>query len=251
LRDITREKLIEKAKSEFIRLSTHQLWTPASAVKWSLQILLEGDIGDLSKKQRELIEKIYKANNREIKLIGDLLIVAQIEMGRCLSGMVLSDIGELIQFLIDNYKREAEKKEIKIEFRKPEEQLPKVMIDVEKMKLAIKNIINNAVKYTSSRGTIVISLKKNKKEIEVQISDTGMGIPKNQQERVFTKFFRGSNITQIDTEGTGLGLYIAKNIIESHGGRIWFESEKGKGTTFYFTVPVKKEFGEFITGEFY
>jgi len=251
LRDITREELIEKAKSEFIKLSTHQLWTPASAVKWSLQMLLKGEVGDLSKEQKELIEKTYKANNREIKLIGDLLNVAQIEMGKYLSNMALSDIGKLTQSLISSYEEKVREKGIEIKFRKPEEQLPKVMIDVEKMKVAIKNIIDNAVRYTLSGGMIEIFLEKNEKEIKVQISDNGLGIPQDEQKKVFTRFFRGSNITQIDTEGTGLGLYIAKNIIEAHGGRIWFESEEGKGSTFYFTIPIKKEFGEFITGEFY
>lgn len=251
LRDITREKLIEKIKNEFIRLSTHQLWTPISAVKWSLQMLLRGEMGDLNEEQKNFIRKIYETNDREIKLIGDLSNAARIEMGDFLSNLVLFDIGELIQSVVNNYKEKAKIKGIEIEFKKPKEQLPKVMIDVKEMKTAIRNIIDNAVRYTFSPGKIKISLEKNKKEIEIQIADNGMGIPQNEQKKVFTKFFRASNITQIDTEGTGLGLYIAKNIIEAHGGKIWFESEKNKGTTFYFTIPIRKQFGEFITGRFY
>jgi len=251
LRDITREKLIEKAKSEFIRLSTHQLWTPASAVKWSLQMILKGDVGELSKEQRELIEESYKANDREIKLIGDLLKVAQIEMGNYLSDMTLSDIGEIIQSLIKDHKEEAEKKGIKVEFKEFGQQLPKVMVDVAAIKNAIGNIIDNAIRYNSPKGIVRISLEKNEKEIQIQIFDNGLGIPQEEKEKVFTRFFRGSNIMQVDTVGTGLGLYMAKNIIEAHGGRIWFESEQGKGTSFYFTIPIKKEFGEFITNKFY
>ncbi len=251
LRDITREKFIDRAKSEFVTLAAHQLRTPASAVKWALQTLLEGDIGDLNKKQKELIKETYETNDKAIKLVTDLLNVAQIEEGKYLSDMALSDIKEVIQSLIDDRRKEIEQKKLNFEFKKPKEQLPKVMIDTIKMKIAIGNILNNAIKYTPSGGRIIISLKGNEKEIEIQIIDTGLGILQYEQEKVFTKFFRGVNIKKIDTEGTGLGLYIAKNIVEAHGGRIWFESEEDRGTTFYLTIPVKKEFGEFIGGKFY
>ncbi len=251
LRDVTREKFIDRAKSEFVTLAAHQLRTPSSAVKWALQTLLEEDIGDLNKKQKELIRETYKTNDKAIKLVTDLLNVAQIEEGKYLSDITLSDIKEVVQSLIDDRRKEIKQKNLNFEFKKPKEQLPKVMIDTNKMKIAIGNILNNAIKYTLSGGRIIISLKGNGKEIEIQIIDTGLGIPQYEQEKVFTKFFRGVNIKKIDTEGTGLGLYIAKNIIEAHGGRIWFKSEEGKGTTFYFTVPVKKQFGEFISGKFY
>ena len=119
------------------------------------------------------------------------------------------------------------------------------------MRIAVENIIDNAIRYTSSGGKIAISFKVDGGEIEVRIQDTGLGIPDREQDKVFTKFFRGTNVIRVDTEGTGLGLYITKHIIEAHGGRIWLESKKGKGTTFFFTIPVRKKFAEFITGEFY
>ena len=248
LHNITREKLIDKAKSEFVTLAAHRLRTPISAVKWSLQALLEGE---LSKEQKELLEKTYQANNKAIEIVKDLLDMAQIEEGKYLSERVLSDMEEIIESLISDYKIAIEKKSLRVKFKEPTEQLPKVMADVEKMKIAIGNIFNNAIKYTLLGGKIIISLKGNEKEIEVQIADTGLGIPQHEQKKVFTKFFRGANIKKIDTEGTGLGLYITKNIIEAHGGRIWFESKENKGTTFYFTIPVKKEFAEFVGGKFY
>jgi len=105
---------------------------------------------------------------------------------------------------------------------------------------------------TLAGGKVLISLAKNNDdEVEIQIQDTGVGIPENQWTKVFTKFFRGDNITKIETEGTGLGLFITEYIIEAHGGRIWFESEEGKGTTFYLTLPVKERFAEFIPPELY
>jgi len=251
LRDITREKFVDRAKSEFVTLAAHQLRTPTSAVKWAIQMLLEGDVGDLNKKQKELIEETYGTNDKAIKLVTDLLNVAQIEEGKYLSNIMLSDVEKVIQSLIDGYKKKMEQKKLNFKFEKPKKQLPKVMIDAEKMEIAVGNIFNNAIKYTPSGGKIIISLKESEKEIEIRIIDTGLGIPQYEQEKLFTKFFRGSNIKKIDTEGTGLGLYISKNIIEAHGGKIWFESEENKGTTFYFTIPVKKEFGEFISGKFY
>ncbi len=112
-------------------------------------------------------------------------------------------------------------------------------MDEEKIKLAINNLLNNAIRYTPPGGRVKIGLSYGIKEIGFRIQDSGVGIPKNQQKRVFSRFFRGSNITKMKTEGTGLGLFITKNIIESHRGKIWFESEENKGTTFYFTLPIK------------
>ncbi len=252
LYDITREVLTEKAKSEFIRLSTHQLWTPASGIKWSLKMLLNEELGELNNKQKELLKEIYEANEREIKLIGDLLTVAEIESGNVISEVSLLNIEEIIQSAINDCEKMAIKKGVKIIFREPKERIPKVMVDEEKIKMAIRNIIDNAIRYNkSSKGIVEVGLERREKEIRIEISDNGLGIPYEEQRKVFSKFFRGKNILQIDTTGSGLGLYIAKSIIEAHNGRIWFESEENKGTTFYFTLPIKKKFGEFLSSKFY
>jgi len=181
-----------------------------------------------------------------INLINDLLDVTRIEEGRYLYEPVLIDFEPLVQSVINTYREEIKKKELKLEFKKPEKKLPQVRVDVEKMGLAIQNLLDNAIKYTLDGGEIIISLVPAEKAIEFLIKDTGIGIPKNQQDKVFSKFFRGSSAIKMETDGSGLGLFIAKNIIEAHGGKIWFESEEGKGTTFYFTLPVEKEFGEFL-----
>lgn len=251
LHDVTREKLVDRMKSEFVTLAAHQLRTPSSAVKWSMRMLLDGDLGELTEEQKKITEQAYNTNNKVIKLINDLLNVAQIEEGKYLTEITLSNIENVIQPIMESYRSELKRKKLKLELKKPKEELPRLMLDVEKMEIAIKNIFDNAVRYSFPGGKIIISLKMGKKEVEVRIKDTGMGIPQGQQAKVFTKFFRGANIMKVDTEGTGLGLYISKNIIEAHGGRIWFESKEGKGSTFYFTVPVKERFGEFITEKFY
>ena len=251
LHDVSREKIAEKMKSEFVTLAAHQLRTPTSAVKWSVQTLLDGDLGELNKEQREILERIYKTNDKVIRLVRDLLNLAQIEEGKFLSKIVLSNVEDIIQLIVNNNKDLIKEKKLNFEFKKPKDKLPKVMLDVEKMKIAIENILDNAIRYAFSGDDVSISLENKKKEIEIKIQDTGIGIPRDQQGKIFTKFFRGTNVMKVDTEGTGLGLYIAKNIVEAHGGRIWFESEKDKGSIFYFTIPVKKGYAEFITGGFY
>jgi len=248
LHDITREKMIERMKTEFVSLAAHQLRTPISAIKWTLRMLLDGDLGKITEEQKDFIEKTYGSNERMINLINDLLDVTRIEEGRYLYKPVFTSIEPIVQFVINSFEKEIEGKKIKFEFKKPKKKLPKAKIDVEKIKLVIQNLLENAIRYTKLGGEMIISLKYTKEEIEFSIKDTGVGIPKDQQARVFTKFFRAANVIRMETEGSGLGLFIAKNIIEAHGGRIWFESEEGKGATFFFTLPVKKEFEEFIEG---
>ncbi len=248
LHDITREKVIEKMKTEFVSLAAHQLRTPLSAIKWALRMLLDGDLGKITDEQRDFVEKTYKSNERMISLINDFLDITRIEEGRYLYKPTLESIENLIQFVINAYKEEIERKNLELDFKKPEKKLPRAVVDVEKIRLAIENLLDNAVRYTPPGGRVTISLRyaEKEKEIEFSIKDTGVGIPKDQQERVFAKFFRGVNVMRMETEGTGLGLFIAKNIIEAHGGKIWFESEEGKGTTFYFTLPLKEEFWGFL-----
>ena len=246
LHDITREKMVERIKTEFVSLAAHQLRTPLSAIKWTLRMLLDGDLGKITAEQRDFVEKTYKSNERMIALINDLLDITRIEEGRYIYKPTFNQIEDIVQFVIKSFNEEIKRKNIEFEFKKPKENLPQVKVDVEKIRLAIDNLIDNAIRYTLARGKVIVSLKLVKKEIEFSVKDTGVGIPEDQQERVFTKFFRGANVMRMETEGTGLGLFITKNIIEAHGGRIWFDSEEGKGTTFYFTLPVKEELGEFL-----
>ncbi len=246
LHDITREKIIERMKTEFVSLAAHQLRTPLSAIKWTLKMLLDGDLGEITKEQKDFITKTYKSNERMISLINDLLDITRIEEGRYVYKPTLAELEPIVRFTVDSYKEEAERRKLKLGFKKPEKKLPRVMLDVEKIKLVIQNFLDNAIKYTSAGGKIMASLKCVKKEVEFSIKDSGVGIPKDQQKRVFAKFFRGANVVRMDTEGTGLGLFISKNIVEAHGGRIWFESEENKGSTFYFALPIKEEFEEFL-----
>lgn len=236
--DISREKIIEKLKTEFVSISAHQLRTPLSAIKWTLRMLLDGDLGKITKEQREFLEKTYRSNERMIKLINDLLNVTRIEEGRFIYKRSLVDFRDVVGKIIETYRDEISRKEIRLKYKKPKEKFD-LFVDEEKISLAVQNLIDNAIRYTPQRGEIEIELKKGEKEILFKIKDSGIGIPEDQKERIFQKFFRAANAMRFVTEGTGLGLFITKNIIEAHGGKIWFESKEGKGTTFYFTLPIK------------
>jgi len=240
LHDITREEFVEDLKTEFVAIAAHQLRTPLSVLKWIIKMLLDGDLGKISKEQRDYLEKAYANNERMIKLINDLLNITRIEEGRFLYSIKSHDLVKIVEETTDLLREQAKQKKIRIELKKPKKKLDSVKIDKEKISLVLHNLIENAITYTE-KGTIYISIEESKKELIVSVKDSGIGIPVHQQKRIFTRFFRGGNAVKLDTEGTGLGLFIAKNIIEAHSGKIWFQSEEGEGTTFSFTLPIKKK----------
>lgn len=239
--DVTRETLIEKLKTEFVSIAAHQLRTPLSAIKWSLKMLLDGDMGVLSHDQKDLVEKSFRSNERMIFLINDLLNVTRIEEGKYVHEQKLADIVEILTETAETAKDEAAQKGFTLEFTIPKEKPPLILIDIEGMRLVLQNLTENAIRYTPPGGTVTISLAHTDKDIVVSVHDTGVGIPQEDQSRIFTKFFRGDNVVRMETEGTGLGLFIAKNIVEAHGGKIWFDSAPGKGSTFSFSLPIPRE----------
>lgn len=239
LHDVTREKLVEKLKTEFVSISAHQLRTPMSAIKWSLQMVLNEDAGPLTEDQRDLLLKAYESNERTVRLINDLLNVTRIEEGRYIYKLEALDLVSILKDLAKFYKEVAAQKNITFETNLPEK-VPLIKGDEEKIKLAITNLIDNAINYTLAGGKVTVTLKEGEKELIFSVQDTGIGIPEKEKARIFTKFFRGVEAMKLQTSGSGLGLFIAKNIVEAHGGKIWFESQEKKGTTFYFTIPIGK-----------
>ncbi len=235
-----REKLIERMKTEFVSLAAHQLRTPLSAIKWALRMVLDEESKNINQEQRELLERTYQSNERMIDLINDLLNVARIEEGRFLYEPADASPEEIADSVIDSLKEKAESRNIKLVFRKPASPLPFVKMDKEKINIALTNLITNAINYTHRDGEITVELLSDAKSVKFRVQDNGVGIPKEEQNRIFTKFFRASNVVKMDTSGTGLGMFITKNIVEAHGGKIWFESEENKGTTFHFTLPINK-----------
>jgi PAS domain S-box-containing protein len=249
LHDVTREKMVEAMKSEFVSIAAHQLRTPLSAIKWTMIMLLEGDLGDLSEEQKNLVQKAYDSNERMVSLINDLLNVSRIEEGRYLYKPSHISFNDIVDPLVEIYRAELKRRGIKFEVKMPKEKLPKVVVDTEKITLVVQNFLDNAMKYTARGGKVFFSVDAKEKEIEVAVKDTGVGIPQDQQKRLFSKFFRAANVVRMETEGSGLGLFICKNVINSHKGKIWFESKEKQGSVFYFSLPIienKREFEEFV-----
>lgn len=241
LYDITREKEIERMKTEFVSIAAHQLRTPLSSIKWALRLVLDGDLGKISPKQVEVLESGYQSNERMIRLINDLLDVARIEEGHFLYKFSLVSLEDIVKKVIKSLADLISAKKIMFNFRKPEKPLPLVRADIEKIELAVQNLLENAIRYSKDGGKVIVDLNQEKENVKMEISDNGIGIPEQQKPQVFTKFYRGYNAIKAGTEGSGLGLFITKNIIEEHGGKIWFESEEQKGTTFWVAIPINPD----------
>ena len=237
-RDITQEKEIDKAKTEFVSLASHQLRTPLSTINWYAEMLLAGDAGKLKKEQKKYLDEIYIGNQRMVELVNALLNVSRLELGTFVVEPEATDIVQLAKKAVEDEDANIFKRKIGIT-EHYDDTIEKLQVDPKLLHMVFQNLISNAIKYTPEKGTVDFSIKKEKDHILVSVADTGYGIPKNQQDKIFTKLFRADNVRAKDTEGTGLGLYIVKAIIEHSGGNIWFESEENKGTTFYITLPLE------------
>lgn len=238
LHDVTREKRIERVKSEFVSIAAHQLRTPLTGIKWSLNALLEEDLGKLGKDQKKLVSDGYDATLRLIELINDLLDTARIEEGRFGFRFINQSITPMVERVFKRYRSIAKEKGISLNLELPKDKLPSMNLDEEKIGIVIDNLIDNAIKYTIPGGTVRIQVVKDKQHVTIRVIDTGIGIPKSQYHRVFTKFFRAVNAQLAETSGTGLGLYVARNIVTEHKGTFSFESKENKGSTFSFSLPI-------------
>jgi PAS domain S-box-containing protein len=236
-RDITHEKMVDQAKTEFVSLASHQLRTPLSSVNWYAEMLLAGDGGALNPEQTTFVQEIYTGNQRMVELVNALLNVSRLELGTFAVEPEPMDVIETANSVINELKPSILKKKLKIDF-KHRKDIPIVKADPKLLRIVLQNLMSNAVKYTPDKGSISLEISKNSKDLLITITDTGYGIPQTDQPRIFEKLFRAQNVREKDTEGTGLGLYIIKSIIEQANGKVSFKSQENKGTTFYINIPL-------------
>ncbi len=237
-RDITKEREIDTAKSEFVALASHQLRTPLTITSWYAEKLLAGGKLPAEKLQGYLTE-LYRANGRMVNLVNALLDVSRLELGTLFNSdprpLMLSETSESV---LQELKLQVQSKKIKL-VTQYAQKLPRVRADEKMVRIVFQNLLSNAIKYTSEGGSVKVTLAPHTDAVLITIADTGCGIPAGQQNKIFTKLFRADNARESETDGTGLGLYIVKSMVEQAGGRIWFESKEGKGTTFFVTLPIK------------
>jgi len=233
-------KKLDKAKSEFLSIVSHQLRTPLSAIKGYISMLLGGSYGVLPESSRKSIENVYQSNERLIKLVNDILNVSRIEAGRIEIDFQKISLEEIINSVIDELTHGAQIKNIYLKFKKPSKPLPQITADADKIRHAILNIIDNAIRYTDKGGVIIQAQTKNHNKMIIKVKDTGLGMTHKEIVKLFKSFSRGSAGNRSYTEGSGLGLYIAKGFVEMHHGKISAESDGlGKGSTFTIEIPLK------------
>jgi len=231
-------KELDKAKDEFISMASHQLRTPLTTIKGYLSMMLEGDSGQLTPTQKEFAEFAYGSSERMVNLISDLLNVSRLSAGRFLIQTKPTDMVGLVADEVRQLATHASAKNIQLIFDRPTEILPPAEIDDNKTRQVVMNFIDNAIYYTQT-GEVRVVLEQSGDRVRLEVRDSGIGVPDKAKKKLFTKFFRADNAQIVRPDGTGLGLYLAKRVVEDQGGTIIFNSVEGKGSTFGFELPFK------------
>lgn len=238
-RDITLEREIDRMKSEFISLASHQLRTPLSAIKTYSHMLVDGFMGPVEPSQKKALRTIINASNRMNELISTLLNITRIESGSIAIAPKQINLCNLVQEVSKELEHSTKEKNLELVVSLPKSPIM-VRSDMLILKEIISNLVTNSIKYTPDKGTVTLKVRRRKADTVVAVSDTGLGIPKRSQDQVFTKFFRAPNVVKRETTGTGLGLYLVRGLADALGGKVWFTSEENVGSTFYFSLPRHK-----------
>jgi signal transduction histidine kinase len=232
-------KEVSKRKTDFILAVSHELRTPLTSVKGYASLILAGTLGDVPQEIKTRLEKINEHSDKLTALIENLLDISRIEAGRVKMNLQPQDLKSLLTKLTEMFTIQLKEKEITLEVNTPEK-MPLVLADTMQLERVFINLISNAAKFTPKNGFIRVKMKDLPEFIEIDVSDTGIGIPKENVPFIFQEFFRATNAIDQKIKGTGLGLSLAKQIVEAHEGKIWFETKENEGTTFSFTIPKVK-----------
>jgi len=237
----TNEKLValDEAKDEFISIASHQLRTPLTSVKGYISMLLEGDAGHITNQQKKFLDQAFISSQRMVYLISDLLNVSRLKTGKFVIEAQASYLPDVVEEELAQLTDTAKARGLELAYSKPSS-FPKLNIDETKVRQVIMNFADNAIYYTPSGGKIVVELKADKNNVTYTVTDNGIGVPKPDQHKLFTKFYRAGNARKARPDGTGLGLFMAKKVIVAQGGSIIFETQEGKGSTFGFSFPRAK-----------
>lgn len=236
---LDKERDVTRAKDELLSLASHQLRTPATGVKQYIGMVLQGFAGHVSDTQIELLEKAYKSNERQLHVINDILHLAKLDLGRIVLAKSEFNLSELIKDVVDEQDQDLKAAKLRITVKLPKKAI--IYADKHMIRMAVENIISNAIKYTDSKGKVTILLKHNEEGYTIAITDTGVGIAEADLPKLFKQFSRLMNDRSHLVTGTGVGLYLAKHLVVLHDGDIVVESELGKGSTFTLFLPYSQK----------
>lgn len=232
-------KRVDATKDEFVSMASHQLRTPLTSIKGYISMVLEGDAGEINADQRKLLNEAFTSSERMVRLIGDFLNVSRLQNGKFMIDRTAIDLPAVVAQEIATVQEIATGKGIGIAFHQPS-RYPRLYLDEEKIRQVIMNFLDNAVYYSPESKVVSVRLYTSEGFAVFEVVDRGMGVPKAAQRHLFTKFFRADNALKQRPDGTGVGLYLAKKVIDGHGGKVFFESAEHQGSTFGFRLPIKK-----------
>lgn len=227
---------LDRQKDELLSIVSHQLATPVTSIKWYLELMLGGDVGKLQDEQMKYLESMQSISADLADLVSMILDVSRIQLGRMKVDRQPLDLNDFFGEVLTVIRPKAEEKKQELT-EDVAKQLPTAMLDKRLMRMTVENLLSNAVKYTPDKGKVTLHVEVRDKKLYCEIRDTGVGIPKQEQSRMFERLYRASNVRNT-IDGNGFGLYVAKGAVESQDGRIWFESTEGKGTIFFIEWPL-------------
>lgn len=232
-------KMLDETKDDFISMASHQLRTPLTAVKGYISLVLDGDAGPISENQRKLLTQSFISSQRMVYLIADLLNVSRLKTGKFVIEPSPVNLADIVQEEVNQLVETAQSRTLTLNYHKPVH-FPVLMLDETKIRQVCMNFMDNAIYYTPAGGHITVEVKDTPKVIEFKVVDDGIGVPKDEQHHLFTKFYRAKNAQRARPDGTGLGLFMAQKVVVAQGGAIIFSSKEGQGSTFGFTFPKDK-----------